>query len=154
MYRELSTLGKECQRQLLDMAQAATEQMSKLREQHGKLETSQNNIQSDFTKAREELRLKADDNRGLVTRQEDCLLKQLCESKEKALASVRAANEKTRLNIALTESLLSNIQVLQVSGNVFDLVVLTPGLQQQLKHQQGMEEMGKVAVFPPWERWK
>ena len=137
MYRELSTVAEDCQKQLLDMVQAATEHMTKLQEQHGKLETSQNNIQRDVTKVRKELHLKADEIRDVVTKREECLMKELDESEERALASVRAACKETELNMASTQSLVSYMQALQVSGDVLDQVVHTPGLQKQLKQQQG-----------------
>ena len=137
VYRELSTVGEDCQKQLSDMVQAATEHMTKLQEQHGKLETSQNNIQRDITKARKELHLKADEIRDMVTKREECLMKELDESEERALGSVRAARKETELNMASTQSLVSYMQTLQASGDVLDQVVHTPGLQKQLKQQQG-----------------
>ena len=135
VYRELSTVGKECQKELSDMIQEANEHMTKLQEQQEKFKTSQNNIQRDITKAREELRHKADEIRDMVTKKEERLTKELDESEEKALASVRGTLKEIELKVASTQSLLSNLQALKKSEDVLDQVVDTPGLQKQLKQQ-------------------
>ena len=133
VYREMSTERKRCQKQLSDMVLAATGHMTKLREQQGKLETSQNNIRRDISNARKELRQEAGKSRNVVSTAEKSLARQLHDSQETALASVRAALQKIEND---RQKLLDGMEALELRRNNLPQAELTSRLQKELKHQQ------------------
>ena len=116
----------------------AAEYMTKLQEKHGELKVSETKIRRDITQALKELHHKADEMKGLVTKREECLMKELDESEERALARVRAALNETKRNMASTQSLIVRLRALQESGDVLHQARNIPDLQKQLKQQQGI----------------
>ena len=134
-YRELAAMGQECQDKLTRHSKTATGHIITLDKRREELEACQTNIQRDATKACQEVQQAADELRSLVTKREQHLIQQIREEEKTALLEVKAACKEIELNKATMQSLQSYIQALQVSGNITDQVVHTPGVQEQL-HQQ------------------
>ena len=134
-YRELAAVGQECQDKMTQHSKTATGHTITLDKCREELEASRINIQRDATKACQEVHQAADELRSLVTKSEQHLIQQIREEEKTALLEVKAACKEIELNKATMQSLQSYIQALQVSGNITDQVVHTPGVQEQL-HQQ------------------
>ena len=134
-HRELAAMGQECQDKLTRHSKTATGHIITLDKRREELEASQTNIQRDATKACKEVQQAADELRSLVTKREQHLIQQIRKEEKTALLEVKAACKEIEWNKATMQSLQSYIQALQVSGNITDQVVHTPGVQEQL-HQQ------------------
>ena len=143
-YRELTAMGQECQDKLTQHSKTATGHIITLDKRREELEACQTNIQRDATKACKKVQQAAHELRSLVTKREQHLIQQIREEEKTALLEVKAACKELELNKATMQSLQSYIQALQVSGNITDQVVHTPGVQEQL-HQQLAAPLGAVS---------
>ena len=135
-YRKLATVAQGCQDKLAEHSKTAARHIGTLDMHREELEASQTNIQRDADKACQEVHQAADELRSLVTKREQHLIQHIREKEKTALLEVKAACKETELNKATMQSLQSYIQALQVSGNIADQVVHTPGVQEQLHQQQ------------------
>ena len=134
-HRELAGMGQECQDKLTRHSKTATGHITTLDKRSEELEACQTNIQRDAAKACKKVQQAADELRSLVTKREQHLIQQIREEEKTALLEVKAACKEIELNKASMQSLQSYIQALQVSSNITDQMVHTPGVQEQL-HQQ------------------
>ena len=144
-YRELATVANGCQNKLTAHSRTAAGHIGILDKHREELEASHTNIQRDADKACQRVHQAADELRSLVTKREQHLIQEIRENEKIALLEVKAACKETELNKASMQNLQSYIQALQVSGNITDQVVHTPGVQEQLHQQQAAASLRAVS---------